>query len=101
MRCPCTTENNNQQSDKYDKKNILTHNHDKKYNSMKHLKGEQFSFTKTCIESEVFLKILSHEQNLADLSLTFNPASPCLLFFKMNCRQEYRPKLSFYNQKVN
>ena len=33
---------------------------------MKHLKGEQFLFTETCIESEVFLKILSHEQNLAD-----------------------------------
>ena len=60
VRCSQTTENNNWQSDK---KEILTNSQDqdKKYNSMKHLKGQQFLFTKTCIESEVSLKILSHE----------------------------------------
>ena len=36
-----------------DKKEILTNNQDKKYNSMKNLKGKPFLFTKTCIESEV------------------------------------------------
>ena len=51
---------------------------------MKHLKGQQFLFTKTSNESEVSQKILSHEENFADLSLSFNPASPCLLFFRMN-----------------
>ena len=35
------------------KKEILTNNQDKKDNSMKHLKGQQFLFTKTCMESEV------------------------------------------------
>ena len=35
-------------------------------------------------------------KNLADLS--FKPASRCLLLFKMNSRQEYLSKLSFYNQ---
>ena len=59
---------------------------------------QQFSFTKTSNESEVSQKILSHEQNFADLSLSFNPASPCLLFFKMNRRQEYRSKLPLYNR---
>ena len=53
MRCSCVTENNSQQSDKHDKKEILTNNQDKKYNSMKHIKGQQFLFTKTCIESEM------------------------------------------------
>ena len=33
---------------------------------MKHLKGQQFLFTKTCIKREVSLKIPSHEENLAD-----------------------------------
>ena len=33
---------------------------------MKHLKGQQFLFTKTCIKSEESLKILSYEENLAD-----------------------------------
>ena len=47
MRCSRTTENNNWQSDK---KEVLTNNQGKKYNSMKHLKGQQFLFTKTCIE---------------------------------------------------
>ena len=36
-----------------DKKEILTNNQDKKYNSMKNLKGKPFLFTRTCIESEV------------------------------------------------
>ena len=52
------TENNNRQSDK---KEILTNNQDKKHNSTKHLKEQQFLFSKTCIESEELLKILSHE----------------------------------------
>ena len=33
----------------------------KEDNSTKHLKGQQFLFTKMCIDSEVSLKILSHE----------------------------------------
>ena len=53
-----TTENNNWHSDKIE---ILTNNQDKKCNSMKHLKGQQFLFTKTCIESEVCLTILNRE----------------------------------------
>ena len=61
MRCSRTTENNNKQSDKKEI-DILTNNQDKKCNSTKHLKGLQFFlFTKTCIESEVSLNILSHE----------------------------------------
>ena len=52
MKCSQTTENNNWQADT--KKEILTNNQDKdeKYNSMKRLKGQQFLFSKTCIESE-------------------------------------------------
>ena len=65
---------------------------------MKHLKGQQLLFRKTSNESEVSQKILSHKENFADLSLSFNPASPCLLFFKMNSRQEYRSKFSLYNR---
>ena len=38
-RCSRTTENNNKQSDKKDHIDILTNNHDKKYNSTRHLKG--------------------------------------------------------------
>ena len=36
-----------------------TNNQDKKYNSVKHLQRQQLLFTKTSIESEVFLKILT------------------------------------------
>ena len=54
MRCICTT-GNNQQSDK---KEILTSNQDKKYNSMKHFNRQQLLFMKAIIESEVSL---SHE----------------------------------------
>ena len=42
MRFSRTTENNNKQSDKKDQIDILTNNHDKEYNSRKHLKGLQF-----------------------------------------------------------
>ena len=47
-----TTENDNWQGDTT--KEILTNNQDedKKCNSMKRLKGQQFLFSKTCIESE-------------------------------------------------
>ena len=48
----CTTENNRQS----DKKETLSNNEDKKYNSMKNLNGQNFLFTKTCIESDVSLK---------------------------------------------
>ena len=57
MQCSCMTENNQQS----DKKEILINNQDKKYNSMKIFKRQQLLFTKTRIESEVSLKILSHE----------------------------------------
>ena len=33
-------------------------------------------------------------------SASFKPASRCLLLFKMNSRQEYLSKLSFYNQNT-
>ena len=36
-----------------------TNNQDKKYNSVKHLQRQQLLFTKTTIESQVFLKILT------------------------------------------
>ena len=35
------------------KKETLTNNEDKKYNSMKHLNGQRFLFTKTFIERRV------------------------------------------------
>ena len=59
MSCSFTTENNQQS----DKKEILINNQDKKYNSMKNFKRQQLLFTKTIfrIESELSLKILSHE----------------------------------------
>ena len=41
----CSTENNRQSN----KKEILTNSQDKKYNSMKHLIGQQSLFTTTCI----------------------------------------------------
>ena len=57
MQCSCTTENNRQSS----KKEILINNQYKKNNSMKHFERQQLLFMKTRIESEVPLKILSHE----------------------------------------
>ena len=39
---------------------MTTNNQDKKYNSVKHLQRQQFSFTKTSTKSEVFLKLPSH-----------------------------------------
>ena len=63
----------------------------KKYNSVKHIQKQQFSFTKTSIK--VSLKIQSLQAS--SLSLCFKPASRCLLFSKMNSRQENRWKLSF------
>ena len=53
----CMAENNQQS----DKKEILINNQDKTYKSMKNFKRQQLLFTKTRIESEVSLKILSHE----------------------------------------
>ena len=53
---------------------------------MKHIQRQQFSFTNTSIK--VSLKILVY-------CLCFKPASRCLLFSKMNSRQENRSKLSF------
>ena len=39
---------------------MTTNKQDKKYNSVKHLQRQQFSFTKTSTKSEVFLKLPSH-----------------------------------------
>ena len=39
---------------------MTTNNQDKKYNSVKHLQRQQFSFTKTSTKSEVFLKLPRH-----------------------------------------
>ena len=57
MQCSCTIENTWQSG----KKEILIHNQYKEYNSMKHFERQQLLFMKTRIESEVPLKILSHE----------------------------------------
>ena len=38
---------------------------------MKYLKGQQFLFTMTSIESEVSVKILNHELSPVDLILKF------------------------------
>ena len=56
---------------------------------MKHIQGQQFSFTKTSIK--VSLKVLSLQAS--SLSLCFKPASRSLLFSKMNLRQENWSKL--------
>ena len=61
------------------------------YNLVKHIQRQQFSFKKTSIK--VSLKILGLQAY--SLSLCFKPASRCLLFWKMNSRQENRSKLSF------
>ena len=63
-----------------------TNKQQKKYNSVKHIQRQQFSFTKTSIK--VSLKILVY-------CLCFKPASRCLLFSKVNSRHENRSKLSF------
>ena len=42
-------------------------------------------------------------ENIADLSLklvSFKPPSPCLLFFKMNARQEYTSLKAFLLQPI-
>ena len=72
-----------------------TNNQKKKYNSVKHLQRQQFSFMKTSIK--VSLKILS-------LGVKLEPASRrgCLLFSKVNStKQENRSKFSFYGQICN
>ena len=46
------------------------------------------------------LKIRSRNKTLRSVSLRFKPASQCLLFFKMNSRQEYRSKLSFTTKRI-
>ena len=69
MRCSCTE--NNRQSDM---KEILTKKQDKKYNSMKHLKGKQFLFTVMYWEWRV-------SENPESWIKPFKPASPCLLEF--------------------
>ena len=38
---------------------------------------------------------------VAGLILCFKPVSRCLLFFRMNSRQENSSKLSFYRQNYN
>ena len=68
-----------------------TKNQQKKYNSVKHIQRQQFSFRKTSIK--VSLKILSLQAE--SLRLCFMPASRCLLFSKTSSRQENRSKLSF------
>ena len=49
---------------------------------MKHLKGQQFLFTMTYIESEVSLKILNHELSPLDLSLKFEAAFAVFAIFQ-------------------
>ena len=55
---------------------------------MKHKQRQQFSFRKTSIK--VSLNILSLQAS--SLSLCFKPASRCLLFSKINSRQESRSR---------
>ena len=59
--------------------------------TLQHIQRQQFLFRKTSIK--VSLKILSLQAS--SLSLRFQPASLCLLFSKMNSRQENGSKLSF------
>ena len=56
---------------------------------MKHIQTQQFSFTKTSIKVS------------ENPCLCFKPASRCLLFSKMNSRQENRSKLSFAARIIN
>ena len=55
-----------------------TNNQQKKYNSVKHMQRQQFSFTETSIK--VSVKILSLQAY--SLSLCFKPDFPVFAFFK-------------------
>ena len=89
------------QSDKKDQIDILTNNHDKKYNWTKQLKRLQFS-----IYEDVYWEWSVSEYRESRikpyvhilLALRFKPPSPCLLFFKVISRQEQRWKPYFYKQ---
>ena len=65
--------------------------------TLQHIQRQQYSFRKTSIK--VSLKFLSLQAS--SLSLRFQPASPCLLFSKMNSRQEKSLKAFFYSQNYN
>ena len=66
----------------------------KKYNSVEHLQRQQFSFTKT----NEYLGVSKSFINIKFIMFFELPVSRCLLFSKMNSRQENRSKLSFYSQ---
>ena len=60
--------------------------------TLQHIQRQQF-IQEDKLSIKVSLKFLSLQAS--SLSLRFQPASPCLLFSKMNSRQENRSKLSF------
>ena len=89
MGCSGTTENNQQS----DKKEILMNSQDNKYDSMKHFETKQLLFTKTRIlRVKCLWKSTVKKKNLAGIIslrlLGFKPISQCLLFFKLNSRQD-------------
>ena len=95
MRCSCTTENKRH----YDFKKIAketTNNQDKKYNSVKHLQRTIVIHEDKYWEWSVSENSEGHMKNLADIN---RPWGVCY-FFKMNSRQEYRSKLSFFTTNI-
>ena len=100
MRCSCTTENNRQS----DKKEIFTNNQEN-ITQWNIIKDNKFYFRRQVLGVKCLWKYWVMNKNRADLSnkaysVSFKPVSWCLLFFKMNSRQEYRTKLnSFYIQQ--
>ena len=74
-----------------------TNNQQKKYNSVKHIERQEFSFTKTIIK--VSVKILGLQAK--SLSLCFKPAFAVFAFFKDELGARKLLKAFFYNQNYN
>ena len=95
MRCSCTTENKRH----YDFKKIAketTNNQDKKYNSVKHLQRTIVIHEDKYWEWRVSENPDGHIRNLADI----NRLSGVCYFFKINSRQEYLSKLSYFTTNI-
>ena len=68
------------------------------------IKRDIIRWKKAFKETAIFIhedKYSSVSKNPESLSLCFKPASQCLLFSKMNSRQENRSKFSSYSQIYN
>ena len=68
------------------------------YYTKKHLKINNFYSRRHVLRVKCVRKSWVTNKTLQIWALSFKPPSPCLLFCKMNSRQEYRSKLSFYKQ---